>query len=408
MSPQDLLSGSLIDTLVAFAAVMLAASLVVNAVVRLIENLGRYRSRALEGMLKSVLHGFRSFNNDPEVLKVDLPAADPAYARIKPEIPGIQRVLDAAGQRFADDIREDPTLHARGQQIPYGSSAEQLAKLVNYIEEQDLIDIANNHAEYEAQRQSAEDQLGGAHSAPPGAAPSEAPPPSATLPSTAMPERPLPASWFVAPNSGKAVPAYATTKHFDAYVKRFFKTFEATTTEMFRAQMRRLTLVVSCIVVVLANLDGIHLIRVLRADDSADGPTAALNRNVAELQTVARRLNVEGTALREDEQLDTSSRELALEIQKSASVLDDPNLGFGWQDSWIVKRWCAYRGRCEEPAISGSALARDTLVWVIGLVFSCILVSFGQSVWYKVIENLLGLKSKPLKIAAVPPPARSP
>jgi hypothetical protein len=122
----------------------------------------------------------------------------------------------------------------------------------------------------------------------------------------------------------------------------------------------------------------------------------ALAKQADALQTVATRLGVAGAAPATSETpRDTTAKEMALELQKTATMLDDAQVGIGWQNSWITKRWCVYRGACTDagPAPTAGRLAVDVMLWLLGLVLSCVMLSLGAPFWVSTMSSLINLQN---------------
>jgi hypothetical protein len=329
---------------------------------------GRYRARTVAEMLRALIHGFRVFHNDADILAAE--AAKPAEKKRKlAEANECERV-------FVRDILGDPVLHARSEEIQYEEDPQQLCKMVEYIDECDLIRLGRNYAEYYA-------LLRGN---PPGIAPPAAAPPVAAAPPAPLP---LPLEWVGGtPQQPKS---YADTEQFGAYVKQWFTTLEGTAAESFKKRIRRLTLVIACSVVVLFNLDGIDLIRGLNANGTA---RAALGAQADTLRVTADRLGVGG--FEAGAWPDPSNHDLALVMQKTATILDEANIGIGWQHSWITKRWAASKGVGTEPGVPPTRvrLGLDTFLWLVGLFFSAAMVSLGSRFWLSMLAKVLPLKNE--------------
>jgi hypothetical protein len=372
----------LMETALAFAAAMLAASLFVSALVQVLQGVGRYRARTVSELLHALIHGFRVYHNDADILKAE--AAPGPAAR--------KKLLDAANECediFVRDILVDPVLHQRGEEIEYQEEPQQLCRMVEYIDEGDLIRLGRNYAEYyELLRQ---------HGNPPVVAPRAAAPPPAAPPAAApqgvapLPVLPLPLEWVG--GIAHADKPYADTEKFGNYVTLWFATLEGTAAESFKKRIRRLTLVLACSVVVLFNLDGIDLVRGLFSNGSA---RAALGAQAGALQDTADRLRITGYDGGSPSQPALSNHDLALVMQRTATILDEANIGIGWQNSWITRRWAAYKGVGAEPGVppTGVRLALDTLSWVLGLFFSAAMVSLGSRFWLSMLAKVLPLQNE--------------
>lgn len=389
----------LLETAIAFAAAMLTASLLVSALVQGIQSVGAYRSNTVSGMLRSVIHGFRSFYNDPDLLAVDYPdKEDPDDLE-----PARGRVF--AGERaFVKDILADPTLHARGDAISYGDNPARQAQYVEYISASDLIAIARNHAE-SAEVTRASDPL-----ARMATVSSPLPPPAESgtvevLTRTGDEQRFLPASWLyekAGPEVAQKLPhekPYATLAKFTEYVQHWYPTFEATATQAFKLRIRRLTRFVACSLVVLLNIDSVGLAINLYRN------SGGYSQRVPELLRQAERLGVAqvdvepapaggepaapgGAATSPPPQIPSDPKLLL-------SALDDPTLGLGWQGSKIVDAWCAHTDKCPSTlgSLGGWQAASATILWLFGLLLSCALLSLGAPFWYNALSGLLNLKN---------------
>lgn len=357
----------LIETALAFATAMLAASLFVSAAVQILQKLGRYRSRTVREMLEALMHGFRAYQNDADILADENKKDSTREATFKKS--------KEAEETFAEDILSDPTLHTRAQKLKYRDNTEQLAKLVEYIDEKDLITLAVNHSEYYD-------------------SPSSPPKVDTMLPAQVDAIK-LPVEWV-----GGAKP-YATIGNFKRYVGRLFKTLEGTAAESFKMRIRRLTVIISVTLVVLFNLDGFDLLKVLYYDG---GGRTALIQQIDTLGTTAGRLGVNGTDsgsstgpdAGSDVDTDNTRKQLLLELQKTATILDEADIGIGWQKSWIVKRWAAYKGVGDGSDIppSTSRIVLDSFRWLGGLLFSCVMLSLGAPFWYGALSKMINIKNQ--------------
>src|SRR5262249_7394887 len=137
----------LIETAIAFAVAMLAVSLFVSAVVQAVQSAGDYRSDIVRTMLRSVIHGFRSFYNDADVVALDYRDGSAAGDKLA--------TMRDAEERFVKDVLADPALNARAGALAYGSTPEQLSAFVEYVDAADLVTVARNHAESPPKRERA-------------------------------------------------------------------------------------------------------------------------------------------------------------------------------------------------------------------------------------------------------------
>ncbi|HKO52357.1 MAG TPA: hypothetical protein VJV79_31835 [Polyangiaceae bacterium] len=376
----------LLETAIAFAAAMLTASLLVSAAVQAIQKVGRYRADTVSGMLRSVIHGFRSFYNDPELMAVDYPDGSD-------ELGAAQGRVFAGEKAFVRDILADPALHARGDAITYGDDPTRLAQLVEYISASDLIAIARNHAESASVSDPSDAQARAASVSSPTPPPAESG--SVTILARPGDERYfLPASWLYEKGGAEATQRlarekpYATLAKFAEYVQHWYPTFEATSTQAFRGRIRRLTLLVACTLVVLLNIDSVRLAVTLYRNSGA-----AYAERVPELKEQASRLGV--TAADLEPIAEGAAQPSPADPSLLLSALDDPTLGLGWQGSAIVDTWCSHTGRCPSTLapLGGWQTASATILWLLGLALSCAMLSLGAPFWYNALAGLLNLKN---------------
>ena len=350
----------LIETALAFATAMLAASLLVSAAVQMLQKLGRYRSHTVREMLEALMHGFRVYHNDPEILK----AEDEEGAEKKKKL---YENTEEVEETFAEDIMSDPALHERAQKLKYRDNTEQLAKLVEYIDKDDLEDLAENYSKYYSER----------------------------IEATQKDSSKLPIEWVGTSKN------YATVDNLKNYIAKMFKTFEGTAAESFKMRIRGLTLVVSVTLVILINLDGINLLKVLHHNGSG---RTALIQQAETLGITAERLGIAepdlgesaGSDAESGTELNNTNKQLLLEMQKTATILDEADIGIGWQKSWIVKRWAAYKGVGDSNGLppTGWGLFFDTFRWLGGLLFSCVMLSLGAPFWYKTLSKMINIKNQ--------------
>src|SRR5690606_16855162 len=127
------------------------------------------------------------------------------------------------------------------------------------------------------------------------------------------------------------------------HIDRWFETVEGTVAQEFGEQARRLAVIVSCMLVVAINLDGFRLGWSLYKDRTLRGNVAV---QADEVRRAADRMGiVPGQADRTGfAGGDVDRAETKLELQLGAAVLTEDDLPIGWQNSYIVRRWCAYQG----------------------------------------------------------------
>lgn len=313
----------LLETAAAFAAVMLVTSLFVSAAVQVIQSLLALRPKILGGMLITLARTYR-------------------------ETPGSLPPTFAQQKAFAEAILSHHLLHTAETIDATGDDAAKLAKRVDYLDKDDLVELVKNHFPAEAETE--------------------------------------PAIRAVVKDVEK----------FEAFVAQWFDTIGATASQAFKKRIRHITVGVSCAVVVLFNLDGLHLVGDLYRDQVARD---VLVRQADTLRDTASRLGVL-EAVGAAAPRDAAIKELVVEMKKTASILDEASPGVGWQGSWIVKRWSAYEAaRAERPACAGMGrLAADALFWIAGLLFSCVMLSLGAPFWATMLGGLVNLGNAVQKV----------
>jgi hypothetical protein len=328
----------LVGMVVGFVTVMLAASLIVSVLVRVVHYLGDRRSKTLGEMLGGLNLAFRVDHGD--------------YARAG----------DAAQTTFVLDILTYPALHLSSEQSattntahPLDAQAQRqaLATRVEYLTEENLIEIVKRLSENE--------------------------------PRAAQAPVEVPARWYVL-----LAPENRTLAELETYIRTWYKTVERVGTQSFVLASRRLTAVLSCIVVVFLCLDGIQLgVDLFHASSSltdhlADQGQALLH---SPIQAEATHPTGEGDAIRAD-----NLTNLEPALTQAGGVLSEPGLNLGWQNSWMVKEIGDHR-RDHPGARSGWMLFVDLIRWLVGLVVSCLLVSLGAPFWADQLTALLNLRN---------------
>jgi hypothetical protein len=332
-----------------FSAIMLTCSLVVMSLVRIVHYLQRRRGNTLGEMLGALSIGFRSSHAD---------AAEPG---------------DAAQVEFTLDVLAYPALHSpetvrrtMSPVISLSGTNEQRARLardIEYISVDDLIRIVQQYSALERGATNANDKEAALWD--------------------------IPARWHV------ALPAEARKVGvFTAYIKDWFATVEGASAERFKIAARRLTITVSCILVVLLNLDGIALLSTLYKSGAVRDELA--NRSTAIL-AMADRLKVHSTETALPTNRDALLDGVSTDLLQLNTVLNQPELAIGWQASWISKEWCAYQGKC---ASGDGALKKSRKEWVIdvfrwlaGLTLSGTLLSLGAPFWTTQLRDVLNLQN---------------
>ena len=237
-------------------------------------------------MLRTLIHGFRVYHNDPQALAADLPGATPAQKQANTD----------AEMAFVNDVLSDPVLHARDVKLAHQDDPAALARQIDYINEHDLVALVYNIATLPAQAPPAERGPSDSGSNSQDGLP---PAPVAFVEAVSAPTRikevaartqsdrnlRLPGDWVGA--SAAEPRAYATTANFAAYVGRWFSTIEGTAAQRYKQLMRHLTFVLAALTVVLFNIDSLHILAELY------GKTAertALVQQLDDLKRIAARV----------------------------------------------------------------------------------------------------------------------
>ena len=181
-------------------------------------------------------------------------------------------------------------------------------------------------------------------------------------------------------------------EQFTRFVERWYETVGATASQYFKHRMRQLTLLVSCVVVVSFNFDGLHLIGDLHRDSSQ---RSALAREITAIQDASRRLSPpragEEPAVKASS--DATLEALTRELSTTSTLLKETDVGIGWQSSFIAQRWRAHhdQGNPSEARALDARLVGDAMLWLAGLVFSCVMLSLGAPFWATTLGSLVNL-----------------
>jgi hypothetical protein len=197
-----------------------------------------------------------------------------------------------------------------------------------------------------------------------------------------------------ATKSARAVKkAVRDVEQFTRFVERWYETVGATASQHFKNRMRQLTLLVSCAVVVAFNFDGLHLIDALH-DDSAQ--RSALAREIAAIQDTSRKLSPPRGTGEEPAFIassDPTLQSLTRELNTTSKLLEETGVGVGWQSSFIAQRWRAHQRQdsaSESPFLDARTLG-EAMLWLAGLVFSCVMLSLGAPFWATTLGGLVNL-----------------
>lgn len=324
--------------LIGLSTVMLAASLIVMCLVRILQYLANMRGKTLGEMLGALNRGFRTRGGD------------------------MTAIDDAPQLAFVSDVLTYPTLHASTtlvattvKHLPVAELArrrEQAAVKVEYLSKKDLLQIVRSMLEKD----------------------------TSSIPNL------LPARW-----SEQLPPEARTFRAFEAYVNEWYETLEGSATEQFKLTARRMTASLSCVVVVLFNIDGLQLATTIFNNPDLQAQLASQAGPLLE--------TAERTGATRSVESQTSDREqvtsgVEMTFTQANGVLNEPALMLGWHGNPLVKAWCSGT----EPRPSTPTLTN--IRWLAGLVLSCVLLSLGAPFWADTLKRLLNLQNT-LKTAAL-------
>jgi hypothetical protein len=351
----------LIETAIAFVVIMLAASLMVTAIVRLLHAWTDRRGRGVSDMLVRLHHGFRAHRD------IFSSPGDDAESAFVHDI--LSDPILHTSDRLAQNNAWNATLEGSGDQKVEleRAASRKLAKAIDFIGKDDLISLVERHSV--AVDTGRTDKKSGE-----------------PITFLALPERWRPG----------VEPEDARTEDFVAHIERWWSTVEGTIAQEFGQQARRLSVIISCLLVVAVNLDGFRLAWTLYKDRAVSERIAA---HADEVKRSADRLRVGTDPDSLGRPPDVPRSDVKLELQLNAAVLTNDALPIGWQNSYIVKRWCAYQGCTDsgagppvDPPTRGQ-LFLDVLMWLAGLAFSCMLLSQGAPFWVRILGTVLRLRN---------------
>jgi hypothetical protein len=264
------------------------------------------------------------------------------------------RDLNEAEEReFVDAILTHPLLHTRRGRRP---GAAKVARPIEYLDRDDLIDLVK-------------------------------------------------AEMKRTTKSGRAVQkAVHDVDDFTAFVERWYETVGATASQYFKHRMRQLTLLVSCLVVVIFNFDGVHLITDLHRDEAH---RAAIAQEIKAIQESSIRLGArrgEGGEVPLLASTDPEIERLKGAMDRTSKILEASSVGVGWQSSFIAERWSAHRERiAKNPALPPDGeMMGDVVLWLMGLLFSCVMLSLGAPFWATTLGSLVNLTNAVQKAKSSP------
>jgi len=326
---------------IAFSVIMLACGLLVTAGVRLLHALANQRARTLGEMVGAVISGYRR--------KI----GDRVEAGDEQELAFVIDVLTHPLKRAEARLELDP---ARITSSKAASLEAAVATQGAQLAQADLVTVVR---------------------------------------ALAVQGR-LPTRWFRSAAAG----SYSLPDFVD-YIVTTFATSERQTTEQFRRDAARLSVVLSCILVVVANLDTVELTRVLWQGSAARDTLMTMAPALLEMEERTPDLNeAQGAGLADERGKLIDG--LDEDLMQLNSVLSLADLNLGWQHSRIVRVFCVYRGLCDEsggPAAalternaragSVSTLLWEMVRWLFGLGLSAWLVALGAPFWADVLRTVL-------------------
>jgi hypothetical protein len=207
---------------------------------------------------------------------------------------------------------------------------------------------------------------------------------------------------------GRAIrKAVADVEQFKAFVERWYETVGATSSQHFKQRMRRLTLIVSCALVVIFNFDGFHLLTELHREETHGGD---LNHQIEAIAASAARLGAqhhEGSGAADAAHpplTEPDLVELKAEMEKTVEALKNSGVGIGWQSSFIVRQWRNHQERHRKDSAfpPDREMVGDALLWMMGLVFSCAMLSLGAPFWATTLGGLVNLTNAVQKVKTAP------
>jgi hypothetical protein len=198
--------------------------------------------------------------------------------------------------------------------------------------------------------------------------------------------------------------AVVDIEQFTRFVERWYETVGATASQYFKHRMRQITLVVSCALVLAFNFDGLRLLGDLHRDDAQ---RSVMARQITMIQATSLRIAAARAAAGEPAAPASSQatlQELNQELDETSRLLKDTGVSLGWPSSFIVQRWRAYHGLgdAKEPRPTGAQLLGDALLWLAGLLFSCVMLSLGAPFWATTLGSLVNLTNAVQKVKSGP------
>lgn len=326
----------ILTVLIAATALMSVASMLVATLVRYVLYLRRSRGKNTAEMLSAFNYGFRARQGDQPAL-----GDEPSVA-------------------FALDVLADPVLHGP----PTPREREQYGKLelekqytalkreltrVDYVPIDVLKRIVSAHAS------------GGV----------------------------LPSSWHTS-----LLPTVATADAFNAYIEAEQHVIQGVSDDRFRTEAKRLTWSLSLLLVVVLHFDATDFVtRMLRSPASAD-TLASFAPDLLQV-SVDTGLDQPLTQPRDDDDL-----LVELPWTQLLAVLNERDLGVGWQNSWYLRELCSYDVACARElgldltaAPTGFWKFVRFVRWLFGFALTWVLLGLGAPFWADRLRDLLNLRN---------------
>jgi hypothetical protein len=343
-----------LETAIAFTLVILAASLMVNVIVRILDAMTHARARGVQAMLRQLYRGYlrEAKQSAPigganrflhDVLSAPILHSEASYDALHEARASVDKLLDENDAKTAAQL---PALHSS----------------VEYLLENDLLDIIRQLPEEDVR------------------------------------------SWFDDLAQADAAAVATRRNDFVAYIDKWFTTAAATASNQYGRSTRRKAMSVSAIVVVALNLDAIRLAYDLYRGRALD---ARLAQHVDDMTAMAQRLlpkdHPDGAP---SGPTGDDTAQLEADLQKTMALFSVERVPLGWNDAYITKRWCKFHDDCDDATIAKptrSQMMLDAMYWLLGLFAAWLMLSLGAPFWVKVLETFTGIRDR-LK----PPPGKAP
>lgn len=336
----------LISALTAFSVVMLALSLLVMIIIRGLHFMANRRGRGLAEMLASLMFAYRGARGDVAL------AGDAAETQFVLDV--LTHPLGCESSARAEAVCSRA---ARLQEAPRqpGAASKRAAS-----ERRALADLAARVEQLTA----AELKL---------------------IVSDCAQDRLLPERWFTdLPEKRRSL------GDFQDYIDTRFAMADAASSRAFRAESKRLSLVLSALLVVVLNVDAFSVFEsIQRSPELRRGLEEAAPGLLEMSERIAAAPPGEpGHATQRGELVD----EVTTDLTRLSSLLNEPKLAIGWDGSRIARAFCQHRGRClqsADPEPPTGPLFLELGRWMAGLLLAIWLIAQGPPFWADVLKRLL-------------------